>query len=522
MSARLRRVLIAALCGVLLWQVWQHVARGARAAPVASLTPAPPDELQLGRLQLKPCTIGQRRTGVPTLAAYCTRFTVPEDWGAPRGRQIDLKVAVLGASSAAPEPDPVVFLDGGPGGAASEDFPGIAPAFELLRRRHRVLLLDQRGTGGSNPLGCQDSEQGPSGRAATVAPAAEATRRDLSTQSERLRACVLRLAAHAAPQFYTTSVAVRDLEALRAALGGPRLNLLGISYGTRVAQQYAHRYPQAVRTVVLDSAVPNDLALGAEQARNLEDALRALAGRCRAVADCARAYGDPYALLQRVQARLRAQPQTLTLRDPYTFAPAERQVDAAQLAQLVRFYAYNPLTAALIPYVLREAEAGRYAPLLGQTQLVVGELADHLDNGMALSVICTEDVDLLRARPQDADTLLGNDLLENLQSACRIWPHGGRPADFHEPLRSDLPVLLLAGENDPVTPPRYALAIARALSHARVLTLRGQGHGLVGVGCVPRLLEEFVRRADAAALDVQCLQQLGSTPAFLDANGAGP
>ena len=511
MSTRLRRVLIAVLCAALVWQVWQHGVRGGRAAPLAAIAPAAPDVLHVGRLQLEPCTIGARRTGVPTLAAYCARFTVPEDWDAPGGRQIDLKVAMLGASSAAPDPDPVVFLDGGPGGAASEDFPAIAPAFELLRRRHRVLLLDQRGTGGSNALDCQDSQPMPAG-----------ARADVGAQQERLQACVARLAARAAPQFYTTSVAVRDLEALREALGGARLNLLGISYGTRVAQQYARRYPQAVRTVVLDSAVPNELALGAEHARNLEDALRALAARCRADADCARAYGDPYALLQRVQARLRAQPQTLSLRDPYTFAQTEQQIDAAQLAQLVRFYAYNPVTAALIPYVLREAEAARYAPLLGQTQLVVGELADHLDNGMALSVICSEDVDLLRTRPEDADTLLGNDLLESVQSACRSWPHGKRPADFHEPLHSALPVLLLAGENDPVTPPRYAQAIARTLTHARVLTLRGQGHGLVGVGCVPRLLEEFVRQADPAALDVHCLQQLGPTPAFLDANGAGP
>jgi len=93
---------------------------------------------------------------------------------------------------------------------------------------------------------------------------------------------------------------------------------------------------------------------------------------------------------------------------------------------------------------------------------------------------------------------------------------------FREPLRGAIPVLLLAGEHDPVTPARYAQAIASHLPHARVLTLAGQGHGLVGVGCVPRLLEQFVQSADPATLNADCLQSLGETPLFLDANGAAP
>jgi pimeloyl-ACP methyl ester carboxylesterase len=330
------------------------------------------------------------------------------------------------------------------------------------------------------------------------------------------------LAPRAAPQFYTTTAAVRDLEALRQALGGPQLNLLGVSYGTRMAQQYARTYPQAVRSIVLDSPVPNDLVLGSEHARNLEDVLRALAARCRADATCTARFGDPYETLYRVRDRLRAQPHSLELRDPYTFRSLQRPIGAAALAQLMRFYAYNPHTAALIPYVLKEADDGHYAPLLGQAQLVIGDLEDHITGGMSLSVLCAEDVDLLRIRAEDDALLMGNDLTAFLQSACALWPHGTRPPGFREPLRTSVPVLVLAGEHDPVTPPRYAEAIVKPLPRARLLRAVGQGHAVLGAGCMPRLVGDFVRTLDPAALDAHCLDMLGQTPMFLDANGAGP
>jgi len=520
MKARrmLRILILVMLVAALAWQASQRHRASAR-DPLAVSSVAP-DLLQLGRLRFEPCNIGKHATGVPTLRAYCAAFPVPENWDEPGGRQIHLRLAVVRANSASAAADPIVFLDGGPGGAATDDFPGIAPAFEGLRLRRHVLLVDQRGTGGSNPLSC-DSEAEDADQAADQAAeqrTADARARALA----ELRACLARVTPRAAPQFYTTSAAVRDLEAVREALGAPQLNLLGISYGTRMAQQYARRYPGQVRTVVLDSPVPNDLALGSEHARNLDAVLHELSLRCRSEQRCQRQFDDPYALLQRVQARLREHPVTLELRDPYTFKSRQRQIGAEGVAQLIRFYAYSPLTAALIPYVLKEADAGRYAPLLGQTQLVVGEISDSMDSGMALSVICSEDADLLRVRPEDADTVLGNAITESLLAACTVWPHGTRPVGFREPLRGTLPVLILSGRHDPVTPVRYAEAIASHLSRVKLLVLAGQGHGLVGTGCVPRLLEQFVQSADPQSIDAACLKALDETPPFVDANGAAP
>jgi len=277
-----------------------------------------------------------------------------------------------------------------------------------------------------------------------------------------------------------------------------------------------------VRAVVLDSSVPNDLALGSEHAANLEAVLRELFARCRAERGCAERYGDPYQTLERVRARLRSHPQRLTLRDPYTFRIEHKLIDYGALAQLVRLYAYSPYTAALLPYVLQQADAGDYAPLLGQAQVVVGDVADSLSSGLALSVTCTEDADRLQVNPADEPTVMGNAITDWLLAACRVWPHGARPAGYGAPLQGPVPVLLLAGEHDPVTPVRYARAILRTLPNARLLELKGQGHGLLPVGCMPRLLGEFIRTPDARALDARCLDALGPTPFFIDANGANP
>jgi len=482
------------------WVAQRH--KGSTSLAVAA---AAPDVLHMGGLTLKPCSIGRKDTGVATLRAYCTGYSVPEDRAAQGGRKLQLRVAVVPAEAAQADADLVVFLDGGPGGAATSDYPAIAAAFAPLRRQHALLLVDQRGTGGSNPLNCDDGSD--------AAPA---------QALERLRACIAKLAPHAAPQFYATADAVEDLEDLRHALGSPQLDLVGVSYGTRVAQQYARRHGGAVRALVLDSAVPNDLVLGSEQSRNLEDVLRELFARCRAAAPCASRYGDPYRTLQELQVRLRAHPEQLSLRDPYTFRLREQHVTADSVAQLVRVYAYSPYTAALLPYVLHEAGSGDFAPLMGQAQVAVGDVADSLSGGMALSVICSEDAGQLRVNADDAATVLGNSIGEWLLAACPVWPHGTRAADFAEPLRTATPTLVLAGEHDPVTPPRYGRAIVSTLPRGRLLQVAGQGHGLLGVGCMPRLVADFIRTLDARGLDTHCLDALAQTPPFLDANGAGP
>jgi pimeloyl-ACP methyl ester carboxylesterase len=412
--------------------------------------------------------------------------------------------------------DLVVFLDGGPGGAATEDYPGLAPALAPLRERRDILLIDQRGTGGSNALACLDDND------PDQPPSALPRARGIASSLQLVQQCLTAVRTHAAPEHYTTSDAVKDLEAIRQALGAPQLDLLGVSYGTRVAQQYAARYPGSVRSIVLDSTVPNTLALGSEHARNLERVLQSLFARCSADDRCKQSFGDSYATLYRLRDRLRAQAQSLTLRDPFNYEPLHLNFSAEDLTAIVRINAYSPITAALLPLTLSQADHGNYAPLISQKKWISDDLGSEITGGMELSVVCAEDADLLALRPDDAATLLGNDQIANIRSACSVWPRGDRPADFHRPLASGLPVLILAGQYDPVTPPSYGAEAARTLSNARLLLAPGQGHAVIGAGCMPRLVRQFIDELKPRALDDRCLLQLGDTPAFIDFNGSSP
>src|SRR5690606_4668082 len=179
-------------------------------------------------------------------AARCGWLTVPEDGNQPQGRSIRLHVAIIPALRLQPAADPLYIISGGPGQAASEMYLNMAPAFARIRRDRDIVVVDQRGTGRSQRLDCAFPDE----QALTAADELQQT-----TQQ-----CIGSLPGDV--RCYTTSIAVQDLDAVRAALGHARINLYGVSYGTRVAQHYMRRHPERVRSAILDGVVPADLPLG--------------------------------------------------------------------------------------------------------------------------------------------------------------------------------------------------------------------------------------------------------------------
>ena len=501
------------------WNQWHKrtAAEPVEAAPVTAAAkptaPVKPQTWQLGSLTLTPCELDQPNSGLST-AAWCAPFEVPENRDDPHSRKIKLKLAVIRSSAQVASKDMLVMLAGGPGQAATESWPGVATALQPLTAHRHVLLLDQRGTGGSNPLTCE-AESG-----------ATQDDDDAGLHSDKLRAeterCLKQLDGKADPRYYTSTIAVQDLEDVRKALGSPSFDLVGVSYGTRMAQQYAMRHPDAVRSLVLDGVVPNELALGQDFASNLDDALKAQFARCTADEACRKRFGDPYQTLYQLRNALRANPHRVSFRDPQTYQTVQRVLSEYSLASVVRMFAYSPLTSALLPLSIDAAAHGDVGPLLGQAKLLSGDLSDTMNGGMQSSVICSEDADLLKARPEDEHTMLGTRMVDTLQAVCSVWPKGSRPADFHEPLKIDKPVLLLSGEYDPVTPPRYGDAVAKNLPQSRHLVLKGQGHNVINAGCAPLLVKHFIEGLDPKALDAKCLDRLQATPMFIDFNGAAP
>lgn len=509
---------VVAGLGFLAWNQLHGKQQAPAAAATATATAAPqppakPARWQLGSLTLTACELTQPNSGLST-AAWCADFPVPENRADSHSRTIKLKLAVLRSRAQVANPDMLVFLAGGPGQAATDSAGLVASVLKPLLAHRHVVLLDQRGTGGSNALSCKESDE-------AVTPADDST-----FDADKLRAaaadCLRQLAGRADPRYYTTTIAAQDLEDVRKALGSPPFDLVGVSYGTRMAQQYLRRFPGAVRSMVLDSAVPNSLALGEDFARNLDDALKAQFARCTAEPACKKQFGDPDQTLYQLRDALRANPHEVSFRDPQSYQTVKRMLDEDALASVVRMFAYTPATAALLPLSIDAAAHGDVGPLLGQAKLLSGELSELMGSGMQYSVICSEDADLLTARPQDAHTILGTRMVDALKAVCSVWPEGTRPADFHQPLETATPVLLLAGQYDPVTPPRYADEVAKGLPNARVLVFKGQAHSVMAVGCAPQLIQHFVEKLDPKTLDASCLDRLQPTPIFIDFNGSTP
>ena len=481
-------------------------------APTESPVPhaGPDGDLRFGELTFKSCSLSAARGA--SVEAWCTTVSAPENHDDLNSRTIDLAVALVTADGQG-QPDPIVMIAGGPGQSALESYPLMHRAFDDARRSRNVLLLDARGTGRSHPLMCKDEE----GRSAVMEE--EESPAQARAFAER---CRDELAKTSDLRYYTTADHVRDLDLIRRKLGIERFNLLGVSYGTRVAQQFAKRYPEHTRTITLDSVVPNSLVLGQEHARNLDEALKRQFARCRENSACTKNLGDPEAKLKALSARLRAgNLAPVRYRDPVS---GEWRVDVPEyghLALLLRLYSYQPEVASMLPLIVHDASEGHYESLLAQARAIYGTVSESIMHGMQLSVVCTEDGELSE-NPSDADTVMGMDFVNFSRAQCEVWPKGTRSETFREPLSGDVPVLAITGELDPVTPPRYGDEVVKALPNARHLILPGQGHSVLGTGCMPKLFAQFIENANAKSLDETCLKRLSATAPFAGHYGWEP
>jgi pimeloyl-ACP methyl ester carboxylesterase len=443
---------------------------------------------------------------VPAAFARCGLLTVPEDPSHPEGPTIDLYVARVAAQSATPRPDPLVLIAGGPGQSTIDFYLQQRGAFEQARRDRDLILLDQRGTGRS-AAGFECDL--PDDFALDTAGADQI--------GAFVGDCLATLDHD--PRFYTTSVAVRDLEQLRAALGVERWNLYGVSYGTRVALHYLRRFPGRVRAIVLDGVVPPEVALGPDVAREAQRALDGIFTRCAADGDCNARFPDLAEHFESLLERLEAAPA-----DTGGGTDSSTSFGANELRALVRFMSYNAATVALLPVLLETAYGGDYAPLASQSTTLLRGLPEALSFPMSNAVVCTEDVPFVAAGAEAglADTYLGTAIIDALRRICARWPAGNIDRDFKAPIVADAPALLLSGENDPITPPAYAArVIGDGLKRAQQLIGKNQGHGLIAVGCVPRLVRGFLEHPDTA-LDASCLADEPATPFFLTLLGPAP
>jgi len=460
-------------------------------------------------LTLTPCRL-TANPALPSVAAACGQLSVPLDPNDADGPHIELFVARVAALSAEPNPDPVTLLAGGPGQAATDLYPLVRSAFERVRRDRDIILVDQRGTGRSQPLTC------------TMPEDQDLEIADAETVERVTRQCLAELPVD--PRWFTTSIAVTDLDRVRRALNIEQWNVYGASYGTRVAQHFARQYPQHTRAVILDGVVPTSVSLGPQIAHHAEAALQAIFARCGENAGCNDTYGDVNAKFTSLVRRLEESPVTLNLRSPLSGEVNEEIFTELALKAAVRLLTYSPDTAALLPLFIQQAYDGDWNPLAAQAFMVVQQLEDAIAYGMHNSVVCAEDVPFFTELDRQAleRTYLGTSQVDALQAICEYWPRGPIDDNFKTPMQSTVPALLLSGEFDPITPPTYGSQAAAAFARHKHVVVPGQGHGMATIGCVPRLMSEFLDELTPETLDIDCVRRQQPAPFFLSPQGPAP
>lgn len=484
------------------------------ASPVSgSPSPAAP-ETTSARFEEGPC---QFRVP-PSRTARCGYLEVPEDRARRSSRTIRLHVAIFSSDSPTPEPDPVVVLAGGPGGGALAEWPLQLGRLPFSRDRE-VVIFDQRGTGFSEPsLRCPESTtamlDGLDGPPDAPAEALRLSVEAATRCRDRL------LAVGTDPSAYTSAASASDLLDLRIALGYREWNLYGISYGTRLALTAVRDHPAGIRSVILDATYPPQVDRVAELAPNAVRAIERLFAACASEPACAGAYPNLRDRFVTLVRQLDIAPASFALFDPDSGRTLEVHADGAALVNTVFELQYDSTAIPGLPGAIRDLEQGGRELLVSGTRLTIDGWRS-ISLGMFFSVECGEEVAFSRAEDIDrsaADLEPGlarpfTEWADRLLATCGVWPASPRVPLEDEPVRSDVPTLLLAGDLDPITPPEWARLAAETLSRGRLFEFPGVGHGvLTARQCAYFVARDFL--ADPfAEPDATCLASM-RVPAF--------
>lgn len=426
---------------------------------------------------LSPCTLPGG------IAARCGTFTVPEDRTLPLGRAISLAVAVVPARDGGTRSDPIVHLAGGPGGSAIADAPFMQSTFSQANANRDIVLVDQRGVGGSHALSCLEPTKPP-----TTVAAAQAY----------VQACLAGL--NADPRQYTTAPAMDDVADVLAALGYQQVNIYGGSYGATAAQYFLVQHPGLVRTAIMDGGTLLDVPIFELWGRNGDRALRSILDRCRRATRCRAAYPRVRQEVFEVLARLKRKPvRSLGV-----------VIDAASAEGAIQLMTRNPESAADIPLVAHEARLGDWLPL---RQAVTQYGGGQPLSVMYWSIVCNEPWarwDPARTAAASRGTYLAERTALDagaVAAICAVVPRADQPAWSATRPTTDKPILFVVGGNDPQDPAANVAGAAATMPNSRTLVVPYGGHGSVQLGCMPTLAEQFLDAASAAGLDATCLSR---------------
>lgn len=438
--------------------------------------------------KLKPCHVANVDEEV-----LCGSYEVSENRAAATGRKISLNIVVLPAKTSAIEPDPLVFLAGG-GVVPATSYAGyFSKAFSDLRQHRDILLIDQRGTGKSNPLEC-DLQTDP----------ANAEYRDDTRFVEAVRRCRAKLETKADLHYYTTPIAMDDLDDVSEWLGYPRLNLYGASYGTGAAIVYVRQHPDHVRTISLQGVMPLDVPVWLEYPKSSQQALNHVFNTCTQQQSCHDAFPNLIQEFNTLMKRLADKPVHIKVKNPESREEVEVPIDAEILGVFVSRVLYSAERIHDLPLMIHLAYIGDYQPL---AQKLAIKPDNSIPKGVYLSIVCSEEIpkfDPAALPAASAGSFLGSFRINREILACEQWPLGWHPKDYRTPVKSDVPALVMNGSLDHVTPPRYGEHVAQSLSNSKHLILPNRGHNDTDP-CVAGIVQSFISAGNLNGLDTSCL-----------------
>jgi pimeloyl-ACP methyl ester carboxylesterase len=440
--------------------------------------------------------------------ARCGAVQVWENREAKKGRQIGISFSLIPATGAPKTKQALIFFSGGPGEASTESAAGIAAQLARIRDERDLLFVDLRGTGRSNKLPCE------AGKAGDL----QSYLKEFYTADEVAR-CARTLSARADLTQYHSASAVDDVDDVRAALGYDKLDLFGISYGTRAALEYVRRHPEHVRSVIMHGSAPNDTRYPLTVPRDAQLAIDGVFADCAKDPGCHGTFPDPAGDLAASLRRFGSGPVRTPVLNPKTSEMSTVLLARDRYTEALRALMYDAGGSSLIPALVHRAAQGDFGPAAEEELAWRMGIDEGLARGFHLAVTCSEDVDfidLAEAEEIAKPTFMSAFRSRDQKAACAVWPHHEFDESILAPVKSDVPLLIMNGALDPATAGYHAERLLKGFPNGRLVVIPSAGHsadGLVGTQpCYDDLLMQFIRTADAKGLDAACISAIHRGP----------
>ena len=439
----------------------------------------------------------------------CGNHDVFEDRKAASGRIINIKYAVIPSVTEAKELDPLVLLAGGPGQGSIAMAPFIQSAFTEVHENRDVVLIDQRGMGDSHSLACEISDVNPLAMTETEQ---EAYTRDY------LKKCLSTLDADLTK--YNQDIANEDIHEILVGLGYDKVNLYGVSWGTRSALLYATQFPEHVRTIIMDGNAPIDNRVPLFASEDSDRAIHLLFDDCEQDKYCKKAYPNLKQDFHDVLNSFGTEGKKITLLNANTGKPEEIIITRNNFANAILGILYVPDFSRVIPTIIEQAKQDNYQAL-SALSAAFGD--PGISVGAQLSILCSEDLSRIYQSEFDASSkngFAGSSFFRLFQNSCSVWPKASLPTIYTQSLKSELPTLLLSGAIDPITPPRWGDKMAEYMTNSLHLVAANTGHNVAPKGCASKLMAQFINEATFENIDGSCLDKIQRPSFFID--GSGP